>query len=447
MDYIKKREEILEGNLFKTILSLALPIMLTNFVQTLYDLTDSYYIGKLGGIQVAAISFVWPVTYLIISLGTGIGVATTSLVSISIGEKNYKKASIFSGQSISFSFILSIFLTIIGYYLAPEILSFMKAQGELLKESITYCRIILLSTPFLFFNQVFTSIKQGEGNTLSPLILSIISVFINIILNPIFIFNFGWGIAGAAWATVIARMFVTIYSSYLLFFKNKGIKIYKKHLIFHKNIIKKIIKIGLPSSIGQGFSSLGFIVLNVFIIKFGEDAMAAFGIGNRINSLLFLPCMGLGMGLTSIVGQNLGANNINRIKEAVKTSVIITIIFSVFSILLIYAFDQYIISFFTSDNSIKKMSLDYLSLISLSIPGLGLMQILISIYQGASHTKTAMFITMSRLWLFRLPMIIFFQHFTNIKEFGIWYSMVYSNYFVVALGAVFYFKGTWKMKK
>ncbi len=447
MDYIKKREEILEGNLFKTILSLALPIMLTNFVQTLYDLTDSYYIGKLGGIQVAAISFVWPVTYLIISLGTGIGVATTSLVSISIGEKNYKKASIFSGQSISFSFILSIILTIIGYYLAPEILSFMKAQGELLKESIVYCRIILLSTPFLFFNQVFTSIKQGEGNTLSPLILSIISVFINIILNPIFIFNFGWGIAGAAWATVIARMFVTIYSSYLLFFKNQGIKIYKKHLVFHKNIIKRIIKIGLPSSIGQGFSSLGFIVLNVFIIKFGEDAMAAFGIGNRINSLLFLPCMGLGMGLTSIVGQNLGANNINRIKDAVKTSVIITIIFSVFSILLIYAFDQYIISFFTSDDGIKKMSLDYLRLISLSIPGLGLMQILISIYQGASHTKTAMFITMSRLWLFRLPMIIFFQHFTNIKEFGIWYSMVYSNYFVVALGAIFYFKGTWKIKK
>ena len=447
MDYIKKRKEILEGNLFKTILSLALPIMLTNFVQTLYDLTDSYYIGKLGGIQVAAISFVWPVTYLIISLGTGIGVATTSLVSISIGEKNYKKASIFSGQSISFSFILSIILTIIGYYLAPEILSFMKAQGELLKESIVYCRIILLSTPFLFFNQVFTSIKQGEGNTLSPLILSIISVFINIILNPIFIFNFGWGIAGAAWATVIARMFVTIYSSYLLFFKNQGIKIYKKHLVFHKNIIKRIIKIGLPSSIGQGFSSLGFIVLNVFIIKFGEDAMAAFGIGNRINSLLFLPCMGLGMGLTSIVGQNLGANNINRIKDAVKTSVIITIIFSIFSILLIHSFDQYIISFFTSDDGIKKMSLDYLRLISLSIPGLGLMQILISIYQGASHTKTAMFITMSRLWLFRLPMIIFFQHFTNIKEFGIWYSMVYSNYFVVALGAIFYFKGTWKIKK
>lgn len=447
MDYIKKRKEILEGNLFKTILSLALPIMLTNFVQTLYDLTDSYYIGKLGGIQVAAISFVWPVTYLIISLGTGIGVATTSLVSISIGEKNYKKASIFSGQSISFSFILSIILTIIGYYLAPEILSFMKAQGELLKESIVYCRIILLSTPFLFFNQVFTSIKQGEGNTLSPLILSIISVFINIILNPIFIFNFGWGIAGAAWATVIARMFVTIYSSYLLFFKNQGIKIYKKHLVFHKNIIKRIIKIGLPSSIGQGFSSLGFIVLNVFIIKFGEDAMAAFGIGNRINSLLFLPCMGLGMGLTSIVGQNLGANNINRIKDAVKTSVIITIIFSIFSILLIHSFDQYIISFFTSDDGIKKMSLDYLRLISLSIPGLGLMQILISIYQGASHTKTAMFITMSRLWLFRLPMIIFFQHFTNIKEFGIWYSMVYSNYFVVALGSIFYFKGTWKIKK
>lgn len=447
MDFVKKREEILEGNLFKLILSLALPIMLTNFIQTLYDLTDSYFVGKLGGIQVAAIAFVWPVTYLILSLGTGIGIATTSLVSISIGEKNYSKASKYSAQSLSFSLILSIVITFIGYYYSPYILSFMKADGKLLSESIIYCRIILLSTPFLFFNQVFSSIKQAEGDTINPLILSIISVFINIILNPVLIFKFNMGIAGSAWATVIARFFVTIYAIYFFKYKNNGIDISKKNLFLEKSIIKKIIKVGLPSSIGQGFSSLGFIVLNVFIIKFGQDAMAAFGIGNRINSLLFLPCMGLGMSLTSIVGQNLGANNIKRINDAVKTSVIITIIFSIIGVILIHFFQQHIISFFTNDNNIKKMSLDYLTLISLSIPGLGLMQILISIYQGASHTKTAMFITMSRLWLFRIPMIILFEKFTNLKEFGIWYSMVYSNYFVVILGSIFYFKGTWKKIK
>lgn len=447
MDFVKKREEILEGNLFKILLSLALPIMLTNFIQTLYDLTDSYFVGKLGGIQVAAIAFVWPVTYLILSLGIGISIATTSLVSISIGEKNYIKASRYSSQSITFSLILSIILTILGYYLTPHLLKFMKADGKLLSESVIYCRIILLSTPFLFFNQVFTSIKQAEGDTLNPLVLSIISVFINIILNPILIFKFNMGIGGSAWATVIARFFVTIYAIYLFKYRNKGIIISRKYLGFDKPIIKKIIQVGLPSSIGQGFSSLGFIVLNIFIIKFGQNAMAAFGIGNRINSLLFLPCMGLGMGLTSIVGQNLGANNIARIKEAVKSSVIITIVFSIIGVLLINFFDTYIISFFTNDANIKKMSLDYLNLISLSIPGLGLMQILISIYQGSSHTKTAMFITMSRLWLFRIPMIILFEKFTNFREFGIWYAMVYSNYFVVILGSIFYFKGTWKKVK
>lgn len=447
MNLVKKREEIVSGNLYKVILSLSMPIILSNFIQTLYDLTDSFFVGKLGGIQVAAVAFVWPVTNLIISLGIGIAVATTSLVSISIGENNYKKSSLFASQSISFSFITSIILTFLGYIFIPYILKFMKADGLLLKESIIYCRIMLLSTPFLFFNQVFTSIKQAEGDTISPLVFSILSVLINIIFNPIFIFTFKMGIAGSAWATVLARAFVTLYGIYFFKYKNTGISINKRNFRFKKNIIKKIVNVGFPSSLGQGFSSIGFILLNVFIIKYGDNAMAAFGIGNRINALLFLPCMGLGMSLTTIVGQNIGANNLNRIKKSVNICAILTLAFSIFGIILIHSFDRYIIDFFTSDSSIKSMSLDYLYLISLSIPGMGFMQILVSLYQGSSHTKTAMLITMSRLWIFRIPMILLFAKFTTYREFGIWYSMVYSNYFVVLLGLIFYLKGTWKIKR
>lgn len=444
MDYIKKRKEILEGNLFRIIFILSLPIMFNNLIQTIYNVTDTYFVSKIGGTQMAAITFIWPVIFFIISLGTGIGVAGTSLISQSIGKKRYKDAEVIAGQVLFLSIILSLLLGISGYVLAPRIITFMKGTGELYSEGLLYLRIILLSTPAMFFAFGFNAIKQAEGDNISPMILSIVSVVINIFLDPLFIFYFDMGISGAAWATVTARYILVATGIYFLVYKNNGIHLSLKNLYPQWDKIRKLVKVGLPSSIGHSTSSLGFILLNMFIIDFGENTMAAFGIGNRINSMLFLPAVGIGTAMTAIVGQNLGADNILRVKEAIKKALIIASTFSIAGTLLIYFTKSYIVRAFTNNEDIYVQGVEYLSLISLTIICLGVFQIIIGLFQGAGRTKVAMFITMSRLWLIRIPLILILSNFESLGSKAVWYSMVSSNFLIVLICFILYKKIDWE---
>lgn len=443
MGFKKKRKEILEGNLFKVITVLSLPIMFNNLIQTAYNLIDTYFVSQIGGAQMAAITFVWPVIFFIISLGTGIGVAGTSLISKNIGEKNYEKAENLAGQVFSSSIIFSIFIGFIGYSFAPNIIKFMKGSGEIFSEGLIYLRIIMLSTPAMFFTFAFGAIKQAEGDNVSPMMLSIVSVIVNIILDPLLIFTFNMGISGAAWATVIARYMLVIAGIFLLIKKNNGIKVRVKNLKLDFVEVKELIRVGFPASVGHSTSSFGFVILNMFIIDFGQNTMAAYGIGNRINSMLFLPAVGIGNAMTAIVGQNLGAKNVSRVKEAVKKSLIIASFISILGTIFIYIYKENIIGSFTNDPDIFSQSVEYLTLISTTVICLGIFQIIVGLFQGAGRTKVAMFITMSRLWLFRIPLILLLKNFPSLGSKAVWYAMVSSNYLIVVLAFIMYFKVDW----
>ncbi len=446
MGFKKNREKILGGNLFKVILTLSLPIMFNNLIQTAYNLIDTYFVSQIGGTQMAAITFVWPLIFFIISLGIGIGIAGTTLISQNIGKKNYDEVEHLAGQIFSSSLIFSVIIGTLGYFFAPNIIRFMKGTGLLYSEGLIYLRIILFSTPAMFFSFAFNAIKQAEGDNVSPMVLSVVSVVINIILDPLFIFTLNMGISGAAWATVIARYTLVLTGIYLLKNKNNGIKIKLKYFKLNFIKVKELVKLGLPASIGQSTSSFGFIILNMFIIDFGQNTMAAYGIGNRINSMLFLPALGIGSAMNTIVGQNLGAKQISRVKEAIKKAMVIVSIMSILGTFFIYVYKENIISTFTSDSDIFAQSVEYLSLISMTIICLGIFQIIVGLFQGAGRTKIAMFITMSRLWLFRIPLILILKNFESLGSKAVWYAMVSSNYLIVILAFMLYFKVDWTSK-
>ncbi len=443
MGFKKKREEILGGNLFKVILTLSLPIMFNNLIQTAYNLIDTYFVSQIGGTQMAAITFVWPLIFFIISLGVGISIAGTTLISQNIGKKDYDEAEYLAGQVFSSSLIFSVIIGTLGYFFAPNIIRFMKGTNLIYSEGLIYLRIILFSTPAMFFSFAFNAIKQAEGDNVSPMVLSIVSVIINIFLDPLLIFTFNMGISGAAWATVIARYVLVIAGIYLLKRKNNGVGVKLRYFKLNFKKIKELIKVGLPASIGQSTSSFGFVILNMFIIDFGQNTMAAYGIGNRINSMLFLPAVGIGNAITAIVGQNLGAKQISRVKEAIKKSMIIASSISILGTIFIYIYKENIIGTFTKDTDVFRQSVEYLSLISMTIICLGIFQIIIGLFQGAGRTKIAMLITMSRLWLFRIPLILILKNFDSLGSKAVWYAMVSSNYLVVILAFVLYFKIDW----
>lgn len=449
MDTQERRNLILNGDVYKVIIALSLPIMINNLIQTLYNLADGVWVSKLGSTYFAATAFVWPVNFLFISLGIGISIAGTSLLSQLIGAGEYEEANKYSSQLIALSLIFSICFTFIGYVASPFVIKLMGGTGDLAEYSNIYLRITFLDTPFLFLFFSFNSIMNAQGNTMVPTILSGISAVLNVILDPIFIFTFNMGIAGAAIATLISRALLSIVGIYILMRSSTMVKPKFKGFRFDKDIIKRIIKVGLPSSIGQSGASLGFIVLNSFIASYGTATIAAFGMVNRITSLIMQPAMGVGAALTSIVGQNLGFGQIDRVREAFIKSLKLTISFSIIGCILLIFKDKEVVNFFMrskDDLEVISQGVNYLRYISISMPLMGIFSVFQGIFQGSGHTKYSMAMEIGRLWFVRLPMILLFKHFTNIGPTGIWFSMSFSNLIVCLYGFAVYKRGYWQRK-
>lgn len=443
----EKRAFILNGNLYKVIAILAFPIMINNLIQTLYNLADAFYVGQLGYVEFAATSFVWPVNFLFISLGIGISIAGTSILSQLIGASRYEEANKYSSQLIVISLIFSIAFAIIGYIFSPVIVSLMGATGDLAKFGSIYLRITFLDTPFMFLYFSINSIMNSQGNTIVPTILSGISAILNVILDPIFIFTFKMGVAGAAWATLIAKAVLAVAGIFLVYKHSTLIRPKFRGFNFDFDIIKKIIKVALPSSIGQSGAALGFMVLNVFIVSYGTATMAAFGMVNRIISLIQQPAMGFGAALTAIVGQNLGSNQMKRVREAFKKALILSLYVSVAGCIILLLFDSEIVNLFIKakdDREVITQGITYLQYISFSMPLMGIFSILQGVFQGSGHTKYSMAMEIGRLWFVRLPMILLFKYLTDVGSTGIWFSMSFSNLVICIFGYMIYRRGKWE---
>lgn len=203
--------------------------------------------------------------------------------------------------------------------------------------------------------------------------------------------------------------------------------------------IKKLTELGLPASIGQATIAIGFVVLNSFVNTYGELTLAAFGIGNRINSLIVMPVMGIGGAVSSIVGQNIGNDDIKRIKECVFKSSVLGAAFSVAGTVILLIWGNSLIRFFSTNKDIIYLGNEYLKYISLSLIGLAILPIITGALQGAGQTKKAMYLNMSRLWIFRLPALLILPFFIGKTEKVIWYAMFGSN-IIAMLIAIYVYK-------
>lgn len=447
---IKDRKNlILQGSMYKVIITLAAPIMLSNLIQTLYSLVDGIWVSKLGSIQFAAVSFVWPVMFLFISIGSGLYIAGTSILSQFIGASKYEKASEYSAQLIAISAVCALCFSFIGYIISPMVIKLMGASGDLAHYSEIFLRITFLDMPFTFLFYSFNAIMSSQGNTLTPTILSSISVIINTILDPILIFRFNMGIAGAPVATLISKALLAAAGLYILHKSSSKLKPSFRGFRFDKAILSKLFKVALPSAIGQTGSALGFIILNGFIVSYGTATLAAFGMVNRITSLIMQPAMGVGAALTAIVGQNLGSDQLDRVNEAFIKALKLTISFSIVGCIILIWQDMPIIKFFMQskdDGAVIYESINYLMYISFSMPLMGIFSVFQGIFQGSGHTKYSMNMEISRLWFVRLPMILLFKYFTTIGSTGIWISMSSSNLIVCLYGYYIYKRGGWQKK-
>jgi putative MATE family efflux protein len=447
VDNRNKTELILTGHIYKILFTLSIPIIINSLIQTLYNLVDGIWVSKISSVHFAATAFVWPVNFLFISLGVGLSIAGTSLLSQLIGGGNLKEAKKYSAQLMAVTLLSSVALTAIGYIISPTIIKLMGATGDLAQLGNTYLRITFLDLPFMFLFFNINSMMHAQGDTITPMLLSGASAIINVILDPIFIFTLDWGIAGAAWATLVSRATLAGVGFWMLFSEKNTVRPDFRNFRFDREVITEIVSVGLPSSIGQSGASLGFIVLNGFIGSYGTATIAAYAMVNRITSLVMQPAMGIGSALTTIVGQNLGANQMDRVHESFHKALRLTITIGIVGCLLLILFDKPIIAFFMQakdDPSVIELALTYLFYISLSMPLMGIFSVFQGLFQGTGNTKYSMAMEVGRLWFVRLPMILLFKHFSSWGSTGIWFSMSFSNLVVCLYGYWLYKRKKWQ---
>jgi len=442
-------KNLTEGSILKALIHLSIPLILTNILQTAYNLTDTFWVGRLGAKAVAAVSLSFPIIFIMVSLGMGLAISGSILAAQHKGAGEHEQINHIATQTLVSVFVFSFFLSLIGYILSPVLIDLMKVEPEVYEDAVGYLRISFLGMSFMFLFMVFQSLMRSIGEVKLPFYIVLSTVLLNLILDPLFIF--GWknfipatGVKGAAYASIGTQIMTAFTGLYILIKGSKGIKI---HLIPYQPdfaLLKKMIKLGIPVSIEQVSRSLGIFVMILLVTGFGTLALASYGIGSRILSFVIIPAFGLGMATSTLVGQNIGAGKNSRVKKTVKLS--LSIAFGVMSFLgiLFFIFAEDIARFFIpKDLETIKESAVFIKHIAVSFGFMGILIVLVGAFRGAGLTKISMLLTLFSVWILRFPLAYILSQYTSLKLEGIWLAYPVTNFTTALLGILILLKYHW----
>ena len=440
------RELILHGNMMHAILSLAIPVVINSFLQTMYNLTDTYWLGQIGTAQLAAINLVSPVQNLIINFGSGITVAGSVLVTQYIGAGKKEEALKMANQIFAAAMIFALVCSSLCFLATPGIVTWLGADSETYRHSLIYLRVVIWDMPFLFTVNLFSAIHQAQGDTVRPMFLNLGGIVLNLILDPLFIMGLNLGAGGAAAATLFAKMVPAIAAMTLLVRPRQEIRISRKYMHFEKEKLKLILKIGLPAAVGGSTMQLGFLLMSRNVYAYGTQAMAAYGIGNKVNSLITLPSNGIGSATATIVGQNIGARQQDRAEQGYKISMRISVVFLFIGGMILSRglISTAIVSIFSDDAEVIAMAADFLSIMAFWCFTNGVYNSTMGLFQGTGHTEVTMAVDASRLWIFRFLTLWVCGEVLNMGVRSVWYSVVVSNGISAAVLYLLYRLGIWK---
>ena len=392
----------------------------------------------------AATAFIWPLQYLFIAFGIGISIAATSLMSQKLGAGKRNEAKIYANHSMVISIAMGLVFSFLLYALAPTALSWMGAKDTFLEKSTIFLQINAFGLLFDLIFFAYQAILNSQGMTKSITTISAISSLANVILDPFFIFDsvLGMGLEGAAYATVLSKVILFVLG-YIHVKSKSTIEVDLLGFKFDKNIAGELFSLSIPASLGSSGEAIGFTILNGFIQSYGTTTLAAFAMGNRISDIFNQAAMGVGMALTSIIGQNYGAGDKERTKAIFKRAITIITYFSIVAAAILIAFKDPLLSIFIKDKTdieLWRQASEYMYYSAAITFFMGYFSAINGFFQGLGQTKLTMNLSLARLWLLRLPIIMVLKTYTNLGSSGIWIAMLLSNGLTVLYGFVLYFK-------
>ncbi len=444
--------KLTEGSITKSIFALSIPIVVSNLLQTAYNLTDTFWVGRLGANALAAVSLSFPIIFLIISLGGGFGTAGSILVAQFKGKEASTEVNHISGQTYLMMTIISVVLAIAGILFSPLIVQLMGAEKRVMEDAVRYMKISFIGMIFTFTYFAFQSLMRGVGDVKTPMYIVLFTVLLNLVLDPLFIFGLGvfppMGVTGAALATLLAQAIASSIGIILLLSGKYNIHLAARHLKPDILLAKKIFRLGLPSSLEQSARAMGMLAMTFLVAHFGTTIIATYGIGMRILSFIIIPSIGLAMATSTLVGQNIGAGKIERAETIAKRSMLAGFLIMSFSGLILFIFaEQITAAFIPNDKNVIREGAYLVKVLSITFGFVSLQQITTGVLRAAGQTLTAMLITITSLWLLRFPIAITLSLYSSFSYRGIWFSFPIANIVSVIIVLTIFFKGNWKKKR
>jgi len=444
----KSRDEfdLTEGGIGWPLFYLSLPIVVTNLLQTAYNLADTFWLGRYSKEALAAISFGFPMVFLLISLGMGLSVAGSVLVAQHTGADQRREAEYAAAQTLSFSVIASLGLGAVGYLFVGDFLEVLGAEPAVLPLATGYMEVISLGLVFMFGFFVFISLMRGYGDTLTPMLVMFGTVALNVVIDPLLIFGVGpiprMGVEGAAVATVFSRALAMVVGLGILFGDARGITVRPGDLVPDLGYLPRLLRLGAPASI-EGTSRALSINLLMFIVgSFSTTVVAAFGIGVRIFSVVFLPAIAVARGVETMTAQNLGAGHEDRAGATMGFAAKVMFLVLTGVGVVTFVFAPTIVAVFAESEEVVEVGTAFLRFVALTFGFTGIMRSYVGGIRGAGKTMTAAAIAIVTLGFVRLP-----AAWLGAESFGtdgLFASFIVSNVVGAVVAYLWFRRGTWR---
>ncbi len=424
-----RRNLILSGGMYKTIIYISMPVAIYNLINQFFNFFNSLIVANLGKEVFSMVSYISTIQFMLTSLGAGLSVGGGILIAKYYGEGDYNKTKDYITNLNIFTFFVCLILIICTEPFAETILRASGVDENMITTGALYFRIEVMSVVWMFINQIYMTIEKARGNTKKIMYLNFIVVVIKLILSYIFVKMMGFGVISVAVATFISHFVFTLVAfESMLINKKNPFRMRIKGLKVRINIIKEIFTLSFPIIFEKVAFSFGKVYVNTLGSFYSPTAVGALGVSNQICGIATTFPGGFQSGETTVISQNIGNKNVPRAIEAFKVTLIINIMYSIISVLIMYMFTEQIVNMYAKTdvqfaNEIKtiyQIELYATIMLNISTTILGLLY-------GFGHTFIALIINMLRIFVFRIPVVLYFVHHTNLGIEALGYSMFISN--------------------
>lgn len=400
-----QRQQMLTEPIGRLLFKKSLPTVIIQLITVIYNTADTYFVAQIGTSASAAVGVVFSLMAIIQAIGFGIGMGANSLISPSLGAKREQDANVYASTAVLMGLIMGLVISVLGLIFLHPLLRLIGASETVLPYAVQYARYILIAAPFMCLSFVLNNILRAEGQALYSMIGLSTGGILNLILDPIFIFVLHQGIAGAAIATMLGQLAGFVILSVFFLRDRSIVKLRVRFVSRRPGVYWRILRTGAPTFLRQGLSSLASTLLNVQAKAFGDAAVAAISIANKLYMLVRNVVIGIGHGFQPIAGYCFGAKRYSRVKKVFWRATVSATVICVVIAVVMYLFRVPVMQWFRDDPDVVRIGSDMLAFLCLAVPVLGYSTFVNQLYQSLGFAGGATFLASCRQGLFFIPLV------------------------------------------